>query len=432
MKCKQEETRLTSEQLNLVLAAIKDGTINIADVQDQEEVKRREEILAQHPYAIWYSESEHVWYTHLPDPVKGRTKHKRSTREGIEDLIVDFYEHCEEKVTVKEAFDRWNDSRAEKGIVKKATRDRYTQVFNRHFQKIQEQYISDISPLFWEKLLQEELDTHALTQEAWKALKLDFKGMITYARREGLVDYKPEDILYNIDADKRKFDENLKSDQEDAFSIEEWYQIIDFIIEEEHPSNHHLGLLLMAVTGLRVGELCTLQFSDIEEGIIKIQRTETRYKDENGKETISIDPAPKTKAGERPVPIPKDYMWIIDEMKKRNPDSPFIFMYRGKRIKGKGFRNQLYKLCDVLKFERRKSPHKMRKTYASILIDDKVPDADIIKIMGHIKFETTQKHYHRDIGNHTEEKLASVVDGLPEFQRRDSEQSESNNLFRIV
>ena len=40
--------------------------------------------------------------------------------------------------------------------------------------------------------------------------------------------------------------------------------------------------------GGRVGELCTLKYSDQEQDRLYIQRTETKYKDQNGKTVYAV------------------------------------------------------------------------------------------------------------------------------------------------
>lgn len=58
------------------------GNIDLAYVQEQMEMKKREEILQNHRYSIWYSESEDAWYTTLPDDTRknGRKNVKRKNR----------------------------------------------------------------------------------------------------------------------------------------------------------------------------------------------------------------------------------------------------------------------------------------------------------------------------------------------------------------
>ena len=67
--------------------------IDLSYVQEQVEMKRREEILKQHQYSIWHSDKEDVWYSYLPDDSKpnNRKKIKRKRKRDLEDVICDFY-----------------------------------------------------------------------------------------------------------------------------------------------------------------------------------------------------------------------------------------------------------------------------------------------------------------------------------------------------
>ena len=175
----------------------------------------------------------------------------------------------------------------------------------------------------------------------------------------------------------------------------------------------NLGLLLTFFTGIRVGELSALKWSDFDGCSIKIQRTETRYKDNYGKYVYEIKDSPKTKAGVREVVIPPKCMWVIQKIRLRNPFDEYMFEKNGDRIKTYSFRKRLYSICDKAGISR-KSPHKIRKTYASILLDDQVSEKLITDLMGHTNIQCTNQFYGRN--RKTNEKKAEALDSIPEFQ----------------
>ena len=51
---------------------------------------------------------------------------------------------------------------------------------------------------------------------------------------------------------------------------------------ENEPTLIELGIILAFKTGLRVGEISTLSWSDVGENKIHISKTEIRYRDDNG------------------------------------------------------------------------------------------------------------------------------------------------------
>lgn len=168
----------------------------------------------------------------------------------------------------------------------------------------------------------------------------------------------------------------------------------------------------MFVTGLRMGELVTLKKSDVSDKGISIARTETRYIDEHGHYVFMIKDFPKTQAGVRTVVVPSNYKWILDEINKRNPDGEFLFEKNGKRIITYAIR----RLADNCKKTGiyPKSPHKIRKTYGSILFDNHIDQRLIMEQMGHADILVGETYYHRN--RRDAEKKSEIISAIPDFK----------------
>lgn len=50
--------------------ALRSGILDIDEISIRIEKMRREEIISNHPYSIWYSETDKLWKTYLPDSTK--------------------------------------------------------------------------------------------------------------------------------------------------------------------------------------------------------------------------------------------------------------------------------------------------------------------------------------------------------------------------
>ena len=74
-------------------------------------------------------------------------------------------------------------------------------------------------------------------------------------------------------------------------------------------------------------------------------------------------------------------------------------------MKGYQETKKLYRICDYVKIPR-KSAHQIRKTYATKLLDSDVPEALIIRQMGHVDIKTTHDYYYKD---RTEAERAQLV-----------------------
>ena len=183
---------------------------------------------------------------------------------------------------------------------------------------------------------------------------------------------------------------------------------------ESHIDTKNIAILLMFLTGLRIGEIVTLKHDDFEDNTVKVRRTETRFIGENGYET-DVKEYPKTKAGVRTAIIPEDYMWLCKRIKATNPYSEYVFVSENKRMPTQAVRMRLRRMCIKLKIYN-KSPHKVRKTYGTILMDNHIDSRMIIGQMGHTNISTSEVHYHRN--RRTIEKKSAILSNIPDLKAR--------------
>ncbi len=115
--------------------ALRSGILDIDEISIRIEKMRREEILSNHPYSIWYSETDSLWKTYLPDSTKknGRVFRKRKTKEELEDIIVKFYDNQQEEIYIRDIFKEWSESKLKYGEIQKQSYDRYCTDFKRFF-----------------------------------------------------------------------------------------------------------------------------------------------------------------------------------------------------------------------------------------------------------------------------------------------------------
>ena len=111
---------------------IDNGIIDLPNIQSIIEMKKRQELLNNHPYKIWCG-SNGKWYTYLPDESKGRVLKKKSTKKDIENVIIKYQESVMSNPTIEELFNEWNDHRRDIGRIAKSSQTRMRQVIDRHF-----------------------------------------------------------------------------------------------------------------------------------------------------------------------------------------------------------------------------------------------------------------------------------------------------------
>lgn len=398
----------TQEMLNY---AIEHGIISFDTIQKQIEMNENLKYLKMHPYSVWYG-TDNKWHTYLPGKENGRIPRKRNTKEEIERVIVSYWKQETENPTITEVFNEWNDRRLELQKISPSTHLRNRQCFYRHYKDFGQRRIGRVSRDEIMDFLEEQIPEFNLTAKAFSNLKSITKGFLKRAKKRRLIDFNIEELLYDLDISETNFKKVIKEDYEEVFNEEEMLKMTEYLTKHQDPKN--LGILLMFVTGIRVGELVALRNDSLSDGCIKIRRTETKYFDYGEEKYIyDVKEYPKSDAGVREVIIPEDYRWLYDRISTLNPSGAYIFLAdAGGRMTTGCIRNRMRRICHRLHIYE-KSPHKVRKTYGSILLDNHVDNRLIMEQMGHSDVSCTEKHYHRN--RRSINKKTQVISQIPEF-----------------
>ena len=172
---------------------------------------------------------------------------------------------------------------------------------------------------------------------------------------------------------------------------------------EEDPSPKLLGIVIGLTTGMRIGEICGLRFSDIDftEHTLHVQRTVERVTithntvtfdgqetanasiDKNSdKSKIVINP-PKTVDSNRIVPIAKlPYKWLKKYSALIVDADAYVLTLTKKINEPRSFRETYKRYLKRLGIQYL-NPHCMRHTFATQMLHSKVDVATIAAILGH-------------------------------------------------
>lgn len=393
----------------LLKYAIENGIINTALVQEQVEMQKKNELLKNHPYKITCGKDGR-WATYLPDKEKGRKQIKKTDKEELINEIIEYWETELYNPTIEEVFNEWNDRRLALKQISTSTHNRNNQCFSRHYGKLGKKRIKNVEWEEFEEFLEEQIPIHNLTAKAFSGLKGITKGFLQYAKKKKLIDFNVVTMMNELDVSDSQFKKVIKEDFEEVYDEDEFPIIMQYLLD--NLDLHNMGILLLFLTGLRIGELVSLKHSDFEGNTIKIRRTETRYK-EDGKTFYGIKEFPKTKAGVRTAIVPEAYIWIVKKLQLQNPFGEYIFVNaRGERMTTNCIRRRLELINRRLNIVC-KSPHKIRKTYGTILLDNKVDNDLVTGVMGHSTILCTENHYHRN--RKAIETKSKIISSIPEF-----------------
>lgn len=373
--------------------------IDLPSEQESFEMTKRQKYLDIHKknYAIYQGQGKDTaWFTYLPLDFGKRKKVRRVNKKDLEDIIVDFYQKRESNPTIVTLFSRWNDERLHDNEISGNSHTKYANDFKRFFQEGDDICILPISEVKEADLIRfikQNINRYNLSRKSYSSLRTLIIGVFKYAKTEMMTTLSISSFFKDLSLSKNLFKRKEKTDHEEVFTDSESKALTDYF--REHPTVHNLGLLLMFETGMRVGEMCVLKPENIFPDGIMVKATEVYYKDEHNKYVYEIKNSPKGGASDRLIAVPPQTQAIIKRLRLMNPEGEYLFMNHGKRIHGIRFNYWLYKACDELNIPRR-STHKIRKTYASTLIDANIENSIIKHQMGHSDIKTTYDHYYRD------------------------------------
>lgn len=156
----------------------------------------------------------------------------------------------------------------------------------------------------------------------------------------------------------------------------------------ESPGNTPLGvrdrslLELLYATGIRVSELVALDLYHLD-----LSRGYLRVWGKGSKERL-------VPIHDRAVAALKRYLTEA-RPKLAQPDCPAVFVnYKGSRLSDRGVRKLIDKYCQQLGLTKNISPHVIRHSFATHLLDNGADLRSVQELLGHVSLSTTQIYTH--------------------------------------
>ena len=224
-----------------------------------------------------------------------------------------------------------------------------------------------------------------LSLKTVKDMLIVLKMVVKFGAKHGWLQYQDWSIKYPTEQ---------KSKELEVLSISHQKKLMQYVTDNFTFRN--LGIYICLSTGMRIGEVCALKWSDIDLGTetIHVNRTIERiYIIEGGeRRTELVIGTPKTKNSIREIPISKELMKLIRPLKKLVNDEYFVITNEAKPTEPRTYRNyykQLLKQLDIpdLKF------HGLRHSFATRCIESQCDYKTVSVILGHANISTTLNLY---------------------------------------
>lgn len=165
----------------------------------------------------------------------------------------------------------------------------------------------------------------------------------------------------------------------------------------EHFTFRNLGILICLSTGMRIGEICALKWSDIDlmEGVIRVSRSLQRIymlRLDGTRYTEIVESTPKTSNSMREIPLSRDLKAIIKPLSKIVNTDYYVLTNEGKPTEPRTYRMYYRALMQELDMPRLKF-HGLRHSFATRCIESGCDYKTVSALLGHANISTTLNLY---------------------------------------
>lgn len=280
----------------------------------------------------------------------------------------------------------------QKFLVKESTFSHYNNIINTHIRpyfnvyKLEEIDIKIIYNFISEKLSSGRIDgTGGLSNKSVKDISSILKMIIKYGAVKGLVQSSLAE--FSVPKERKK---DIKILTQQDFSCLE-----NYVYDSE--DSYKLGVYICLYTGLRIGEICALQWKDIDfnNKSIKVRKTILRIADIDSQTTktkVIID-LPKSEASVREIPLTNKLVELlfIHKQKIINEDY-YILTGNEKYIEPRNYYERYKKYlrkCDLTNY----TFHSLRHTFATRCVEIGFDPKTLSEILGHSDVKITLSRY---------------------------------------
>lgn len=318
--------------------------------------------------------------TYLEVKEKRKSEQQKSVNSTIETKLL--------KMTFQQLSEEWLVYK--KNMVKESTFACYVHVIQKHLlPELGSVYINTLTGDFLEQFLQSKLQSGrldcqgGLSNKTVSDLRSVLKMILNYGHERGLCNLT--DVRLMVPTGKKpKISILTKNEQQ---------KLENCLMQEITP--FHLGVMLSLYAGLRIGEVCALQWKDFnfEHGTILIRKTVIRIQNTDtnaaAKTKLVID-RPKTDSSERVIPLPGSILPFYRN--HRQEENVYLLTgtvcYMEPRVCLKKYK-ELLKKAGIRDY----SYHTLRHTFATRCVENDFDIKSLSEIMGHSTVTITMQLY---------------------------------------
>ena len=283
---------------------------------------------------------------------------------------------------------------------KHRTIERYYEIVRQHIvPRIGECELDDLTPMLLQKHISELLTVgnirtgKGLAASSVNSIITVIQNSLHIAHSLGLIKEQVGDKIKRPKLTERAVE---------CFSLDEQKKIEQAVLQSK--KLHMIGVLVGLYTGLRIGELIAVEWSDIdlENRLLSVNKTCHYGKDATGIYTRIIE-SPKTESSIRIVPLPKQLIPLLKEC-KRQSKATLLVSNNGVGVSVRTYQRNFDVMLQKLGIPHR-GFHALRHTFATRAIECGMDVKTLSEILGHKSSTITLNRYAHSLLGHKKDMM---------------------------
>ncbi len=262
---------------------------------------------------------------------------------------------------------------------KYSTYIKYKKLCIRHIQPL---FSSDKLSRMSNSRIQAQLATLEVSDSTRQSVLAAVKQTLRYAEKQ--YGY-PMPAITNCNSSLQK-----KVSSIEIMNRTEQAKLIQFLYNNMNISK--AGIYLCLFTGLRLGEICSLKWADIdqESGLLHVNRTVQRIESKEGPaKTTLLETPPKSVFSKRDIPISDTLLSMLTEFRQEGQE---YFLQKNKPMEPRTYQNHFKKYLEEINVPNYNF-HILRHTFATNCIDSGMDVKCLSEILGHSNVQITLNRY---------------------------------------
>lgn len=286
---------------------------------------------------------------------------------------------------------------------KSRTYGRYKEIVDGHIvPNLGEYGLNELTPLLLQQFISDLLKSGNLV--TGKGLSANTVNTIISVLQNSLKTAYSYGELEEYTADKVKRPK-AQENEVSCFTLMEQRKIESIILSGNKDKLY--GIILCLYTGLRIGELLALTWSDIDftKGTLTVSKSCHYGKGINGTFGRCTE-LPKTMTSRRTIPLPGQMLTILKAIKKRS-ESQYVVASGQTPISVRSYQRSFTLLLEKLKIPH-KGFHALRHTFATRALECGMDVKTLSEILGHKNADITLNRYVHSLMEHKQEMMNRV------------------------